>query len=109
MQDPPGRTPNGLNMIHGPKIEIRDATPRHILDVILFQRFLSTPDAFGPDTGAIGSMSQLSYYPYQVRPNPTKYATWASILVRAVPGVRNRLEPDTDWASNSTWTPLLVS
>ena len=37
------------------------------------------------------------------------YATWASVLLEAVPGVRDGLELDLDWASNLAWTPLLAS
>ena len=33
--------------------------------------------------------------------------TWASVLVRPVPGVRNQHEIDLDWASNLLCTPLL--
>ena len=86
-----------------------DATLRQIMDVILFRRFHSTPDEFGPETSAIGSVLKLSFHPYQVRPNLTPYATWASILVRAIPGVRDGLELDMYWTSNLTWTPLLAS
>jgi hypothetical protein len=32
---------------------------------------------------------KLSFHPYKEHPNPTPYATWASVLVRAVPEARN--------------------
>jgi hypothetical protein len=63
--------------------------PEQILDFNLFRQFPSILDEFGPKTGAIGSSSKLSFYPYKERPNPTLYATWASILLRVVPGIRN--------------------
>ena len=65
------------------------AAPGQILDVNLFGRIPSTPDDFGPETSAIGSVLKLSFHPYKERPNPTPYATWASVLVWAIPGVRN--------------------
>ena len=105
----PGRTPNGLNSIHGPKTEKSDATLRQFLDVILFQRFPLTPDEFGLETSAIGSVLKLSFHPYQVSPNPSPYATVAPILVQTALGLRNRLEVNFNWASNLGWTPLLAS
>ena len=63
--------------------------PDQILDVKLFRLFLSIPDEFGVETSTIGRVLKLSFQPYKERPNPTLYATWASILLRAVPGVRN--------------------
>ena len=92
---------------HRPKNS--DATPGQILDVNFIGRFPSTQKEFGPETGAIGSTLELSFQPYKVRPNPSPYATVASVLVRAVPGVRNKLELKFDWASNLAWTPLLAS
>ena len=87
---PPGRAPNGLWHDTRPK-RPKDgvAAPGQKLDINFLGRFLSTPDEFGPETGSIGSILKLSFHPYQVRPNPTPYATWASVLVRPVPGVRN--------------------
>ena len=74
-------------MGHRPKNS--DAAPEQILDGNFHRRFLSTPDEFEPETRAIGSVLKLYFHPYQVRPNPTPYATWASVLVWSVPGVRN--------------------
>ena len=92
---------------HRPKNS--DAAPGQILDINFLGRFLSTPNEFGPDTRAIGSVMELSFQPNKVRPNPSPYATVESILVQAVLGVRNRLELEFDWASNLGWTPLLAS
>ena len=39
--------------------------------------------------------------------NPTPYATWASVLVRPISVIRNRLEVDVVWASNWLGRPLL--
>jgi hypothetical protein len=87
VQDPLDAPRMGPDMIHGPKDDV--AAPEQILDVNLCRRFPSTPDEFGPETGYIGSFLQLSFHPYKEHPNPTLYATWASVLVRAVTGVRN--------------------
>ena len=92
---------------HRPKNS--DAAPEQILDANFHRRFPSTPDEFEPDTRAIGRVLKLSFHTYQVRPNPTPYATWESVLVRPVPGVRNQHEIDLDWASNLLCMPLLVS
>ena len=92
---------------HRPKSS--DAAPRQILDVNFLGRFPSTTDEFGPETGSIVRVLKLSFQPYKVRPNPSPYATVASVLVRAISGVRNRLELEFDWASNLGWTPLLAS
>ena len=59
------------------------------LDVNFLGRFLSASDKFGPETGTIGSIMTLSFYPYEVRTYTTPYATWASVLVWAVSGARN--------------------
>ena len=72
-------------------------------------QFQSTPNEFGPETGSIGSALKLYFQPYKVHPNLTPYATWASVLVRAIPGVRNGLEVDVVWASNWLGRPLLAS
>ena len=58
---------------------------------------------------SIGSVFKLSFHPYQVRPNLTPYANWASILVWVVPRFRNGLEVDLVWTSNLTWAALHVS
>ena len=70
-------------------------------------QFQSTPNEFGSKTSSIGSVLELSFQPYKVHPNLTPYATWASVLVRAIPGVRNGLEVDVVWASNWLGHPLL--
>ena len=44
---------------------------------------------------------KLSFYPYKELPKRTLYATWASFLVRAAPGLRDRLELELLWASTS--------
>ena len=68
-----------------------------------------TLDEFGPGTSTIGSVLELSFQPYKVRPNPSPYATVAPVLVKTAPGLRNGLEVEFDWASNLGWTPLLAS
>ena len=93
--------------IHGPKDG--GAAQRQILDIKFLGRFPSTPDEFGPETSSIGSVLKLYFYPYKERPNLTPYTTWAAVLVRPIPGVRNQHEIDLDWASNLLCTPLLVS
>jgi hypothetical protein len=84
----PGHAPNGLNEDTRPK-RPKDgvAAPEQILDVNLFRQFPWILDEFGPKTGAIGSSSKLSFYPYKERPNPTSYVTWATILLRDVPRI----------------------
>jgi hypothetical protein len=77
------------NWIHDPSGQNSGAAPEQILDVNLCKRFPSTPDEFGHETSSIGSFLKLSFYPYKEHPNLTPYATWVSVLVRAVPGVRN--------------------
>ena len=77
---------------HRPKNS--DAAPGQILDINFLGRFLSTPNEFGHETSAIGSVLELSFQPYKVHPNPTPNATWASVLVQAVLGIRNGLEVD---------------
>ena len=91
VQDPLDAPLMGSNTIQGPKTERKDgvAAPDQILDVNLFGQFPSTLDEFGLEIGSIGSLLKLSFQPYKERPNPTPYATWASVLVRAVLGVRN--------------------
>jgi len=86
-----------------------DAAPGQILDVKFLERFPSTPKGFGSETSAIRRVLELSFQPYKVRPNLSPYGTVVSVLVRAIPGVRNRLELEFDWASNLGWTPLLAS
>ena len=92
-------------MGHRPKNS--DAAPGQILDVNFHGRFPSTSDEFGPETSAIGSVLKISFHSYKERPNPTPYVTWAFVLVRALPGIRNRLEVDVVWASNWLGHPLL--
>jgi hypothetical protein len=75
------------NWIHDPSGQNSGAATEQILDVNLCRRFPSTPDEFGHETGSIESFLKLSFHPYKEHPNLTLYATWASILVRAVPGV----------------------
>ena len=94
-------------MDHRPKNS--DAAPGQILDVNFLGRFPTTPDEFGPVTGAIGRLLELSFQPYNVWPNPSPYATEAPVLVQTAPGFRNGLEVDLVWASNLTWTALQVS
>jgi hypothetical protein len=77
------------NWIHDPSGQNSGVALEQILDVNLCRRFPSTPDEFGPETSSIGKSLKLSFYPYKEHPNPTPYATWASVLVWAVPGVRN--------------------
>jgi hypothetical protein len=77
------------NWIHGPSGQNSGAAPKTVLDVNLCRRFLSTTDEFGSETGSIGRFLKLSFHPYKEHPNPTPYVTWGSILVQAVPRVRN--------------------
>ena len=52
---------------------------------------------------------KLSFHPYKERPKRTPYATWASFLVRATPGLRDGLELEFLWVSTSgTRTELAV-
>ena len=92
---------------HRPKNS--DAALGQILDINFLGWFPSTLNVFRPDTRSIGSVLELSFQPYKVRPNPSPYATVASVLVRAVPGVRNGFEVDVVWASNWLGRPLLAS
>ena len=75
------------------------AAPWQILDVTFFQKLPLNPNEFGPKTSVIGSSSKLSFYPYKEHPKRTPYATWASFLVRAAPGLRGGLELELFWAS----------
>jgi hypothetical protein len=86
----PGCAPNGLNEDTRPK-RPKDgvAAPEQILDVNLFRQFPRILDEFGPEIGVIGSSSKLSFHPYKELPNLTLYVTWAPILLRVVPGIRN--------------------
>ena len=68
------------------------AAPWQILDVTLFQQFSLTSNEFEPETDVIGSSFKLSFHPYNERPKRTLYATWASFLVWAAPGLRGELE-----------------
>ena len=54
---------------------------------------------FRSETGAIGSSMKMSFHPYIERPKRTPYTAWASILVRAVSGLRGELELELFWAS----------
>jgi hypothetical protein len=77
----------------GPKAhQTGDAAPWQILDIKLFRRFLLTQDEFWHATSAIGSSMKLCFQPYIERPNPTSYATWASVLLRTPLGLRTGLE-----------------
>ena len=89
VQDPLDAPLMGSNMIQGPKTERRRRSAGSDSGHQLFGRFLSTPDEFGLETGSIGSVLKLSFHPYKERPNPTPYATWASVLVQTVFGIRN--------------------
>ena len=92
---------------HRPKNS--DEAPGQILNINFLERFPSTPDEFGPETSSIGSVLELSFPPYKVRPNPSPYVTVAHVSVQTAPGLRNGLEVEFDWASNLGWTPLLAS
>jgi hypothetical protein len=76
-----------------------DAAAWQILDVNFFQRFLLTPNEFGPETSAIRSYMKFSFHPYKERPKRTPYGTGASFLVRAAPELRAGLELELLWAS----------
>jgi hypothetical protein len=72
--------------------QIGDAEPWQILDVQLFRRYLNNNKEFLGGTSAIGSSLKLSFHPYKERHNRTPYATWASIVLQAAPGLRGGLE-----------------
>jgi hypothetical protein len=59
---PPGPNPNGLDKIHGPRAKNDGATPRQIMAVQLFQRFLLLPDEFGQGTCSIGNIISLPFH-----------------------------------------------
>jgi hypothetical protein len=44
---------------------------------------------------------KFCFQPYIERPNPTSYATWASVLLRSAPGLRTGLELELLLASTS--------
>ena len=98
----------GSREIQGPKAKNGGAAPGQILDLYLFRRFPLTLVEFGCETRSIGKVMKLSFRAYEERPNPSPYATWATVLVQTVPDLRDRLELDFDWASNLTWTSMLV-
>ena len=52
---------------------------------------------------------KLSFHPYKERPKRTLYATWASFLVRAAPGLRDGLELELLWATTSGTQTELAS
>ena len=66
-------------------------------------------DEFGPQTRAIGKVFSLAFRAYLERPNPSPYATWASVLVLTAHGFRIRLEVESVWASTLAGAPLVVS
>jgi hypothetical protein len=86
----------------GPKAhQTGDAAPWQIPDVNLFRRFPLTQDEFWHETSVIGSSMKLCFQPYIERPKPTRYATWASVLLRNAPRFRTRLELELLLASTS--------
>ena len=82
--------------------------PGQILDAILIRQFPLTQTSFGYGTSAIGSSMKLAFKPYMDHRNQTLYVAWASNLMQTAPGLRGGLEVDLDWASTSSWMPLLV-
>jgi hypothetical protein len=105
--DPPGRALMAQRryMAHGPRYG--DAAPVQILDVIVFRRFPLTQDSFGREIGAIGSVMKFVIHPYKERPNPSSYASWASVLLRTASGIRDGVEIDFLWVSMWLERPLL--
>ena len=96
----PWNRPYGLQddtQANGPKDCV--AAAWQILDIHLFQRFLSTPNEFRPQTGVIRSSMKLSFHPYKEHPKRTPYVAWASIFVWAAPGLRDGLKLEFLWAS----------
>ena len=72
-----------------------------------------TPDEFGLETGSIGSVLKLSFYLYKEHPNPSLYATWASILVLTALGSEsdskfNRFGPPP-WLGLPCWSSKVVA
>jgi len=61
VQDPLDAPLMGSNMIQGPKTEIRRHSAGTESGCQLPRRFLSTPEEFVPETGAIGSILKLSF------------------------------------------------
>jgi hypothetical protein len=61
VQVPHGCNPNGLDTIHSSKAKNGGATPRQILDIQLFQRFLLIPGEFGHVTSSIGKFISLPF------------------------------------------------
>jgi hypothetical protein len=72
---PPGRNPNGLDMIHDPKAKNGGATPRQILDVQLFQCPPLILNKFGHGISSIGNGISLPFHVVQERPNWMSYVT----------------------------------
>ena len=89
MQDPLDAPLMGSNMIQGPKTERRRRSAGSDSGRQIVRMISVDSDEFGLETSAIVSVLKLSFQPYKGRPNPTPYATWASVLVRAVFEVRN--------------------
>jgi hypothetical protein len=85
VQVPLGCNPNGLDMIHGPKVKNSGAAPRHILDVQLFWWFPFIPDEFWHRTSYTKNTISLPFHRVQERPDWMSYATWASVLKWTTP------------------------
>ena len=77
------------------------------MDAELFQHFLMTQKEFRHQTNTIGFLMKLSFQPWLEHRKRSSDASWASVLLLAGPGLQNRLEVDSVWAS-LTWASLLV-
>jgi hypothetical protein len=69
----------GLNLIQGPMDQYGGAAPEQILDPVFFRRSRMTQDEFGDKFGGVGKIFSLSFQRYMARPDPTPYASWASV------------------------------
>jgi hypothetical protein len=75
VQVPPGRNPNGLDMIHGPKAKNGGAATKQILDVQLFRRSPLNLDEFGHRTSSIRNVISFSVHRVEECLNWMWYAT----------------------------------
>jgi len=98
----------GLTTIHGPRNKNGDAAPKQILDTDLFRCFQITQKDLGPQTNAISFIMKLSFQPWVEHQKWSPDTSWVSVLLLAGPGLQNRLEVDSVWASSLTWAPVLV-
>ena len=60
------------------------AAPFQILDIDLFRELLSTPNCYGPESGAVGKVMKLYFQPYKNLLKQTPYVAVASFLVQTI-------------------------